>query len=376
MCSYSINLIMKTAISKFDKSSFKRTPEGYLDAAVQPTRAGVFTYWYGGQMVRELRRPEEVFKADSLSQLINKPVTNDHPKDRAGNFVFLDVNNAKDYELGQVYGEHKKADDGIHTQARVIIKDAQLIDAIESGKVQVSCGYECNYKEEPGEWQGIKYDREQIDITNYNHLAVVKYGRAGSGASIKFDGLEIDPDEINETSKIGDQPMINIKLDGADIQVSEESAQAIIEVEAKRKADALEITELTSKVDSLTKERDELNGKFDALNAELEVFQKAQTQAKHDALITEASAFVDADKLQGLNDRQVKEAVIASKLDAVDFEQKTDANIDGMYEVVIAHKPEIKETENLKKIDSAINQGKPLAGVDLISAARQQGIRG
>ena len=170
--------------------------------------------------------------------------------------------------------------------------------------------------------------------------------------------------------------MINIKLDGADIQVSEESAQAIIEVEAKRKADALEITELTSKVDSLTKERDELNGKFDALNAELEVFQKAQTQAKHDALITEASAFVDADKLQGLNDRQVKEAVIASKLDAVDFEQKTDANIDGMYEVVIASKPEITETNNLRKIDSAINQGKPLAGVDLISAARQQGIRG
>ena len=275
-----------------------------------------------------------------------------------------------------MYGEHKKADDGVHTQARVIIKDAQLIDSIESGKVQVSCGYECNYKEEPGEWQGIKYDREQIDISNYNHLAVVKYGRAGSGASIKFDGLEIDPDEINETSKIGDQPMINIKLDGADIQVSEESAQAIIEVEAKRKADALEITELTSKVDSLTKERDELNGKFDALNAELEVFQKAQTQAKHDALITEASAFVDADKLQGLNDRQVKEAVIASKLDAVDFEQKTDANIDGMYEVVIASKPEITETNNLRKIDSAINQGKPLAGVDLISAARQQGIRG
>jgi hypothetical protein len=364
--------MFKTSICKFDKSSFRITDEGYLDAEVWPTRAGVFTYFYGGKMVRELRRPEEVFKADSLSQLEQKPVTNGHPKDPMGNFIFLDRKTARDHSVGVVYGKHDKADDGTHTKARVMVYDEAMIKDIESGKAQVSCAYECDYLEQPGVYDGLEYDREQVNIRNYNHLAILERGRAGSGASIKLDGLEIDPEELNELSKEGDHPMIKFKLDGAEVEISEQSVEKIAAVDSKLKADAAQITELSEKASTLATERDQLQGKFDALSQEVEQFRQAHAQAQLSQLKDKAAGYVDSKKLDGLTERQIKETVVSAKFDGIDLSQKTDGEIEGMFAVVTLEQP--KETPNMRKIDGAINNPKPYAGVDLIEAARLKNI--
>ena len=361
---------IKTAIARFDTASFKTTPEGYLDAKVNPTRTGIFTYYYGGKMVRELRHPDDVFKQDSLQSLVNKPVTNDHPKDEMGQHIFLDANTATRYDVGHVYGEHTPSDDNIHTQARVLIKDAAMINQIKAGKVQVSCGYTCDYDETPGEYDGIKYDRRQINIRDYNHLAIVDRGRAGSGAALKFDGAEIEQEQDNNK---GDQPMIKVKFDGQDIEVSESAAQTIIEAEANRKADASKVDELEKQIENITNERDELQGKLDAQQSELESYRKQAAQAKLDAFKAEAAEHVDAAKLDSLESEQdVKLAVIAAKFDGEDLSDKPAGYIDGMYQAALKMQ---KQPENLKKIDSAINTGKPFAGVDLIAAARTQNLK-
>lgn len=363
----------RTAIARFDTASFSMTPEGYLDAAVQPTRTGIFIYYYGGKMVRELRRPEEVFKADSLQSLVNKPVTNGHPRDATGMHIFLDANTARSYDVGHVYGTHEPADDGVHTQSRVLIKDAAMISQIKSGKVQVSCGYECDYNDTPGEYQGMKYDREQINIRNYNHLAIVDRGRAGSGVAIKFDGAEIDTEQ--QSSTIGDQPMIKVKFDGQDIEVSESAAQTIIEAEAKRKADASQIQQLTEQVSNAQTKFDELTGEFKAQEIELKQYREQAAKAKLDSIKAQAAEHVAAEKLDGLETEiEVKQAVIAAKFDGEDLSDKSEGYIDGMYKAAIKM-PAQPESSNLKKIDSAMGNGNPFAGQDLISVARAENLK-
>ncbi len=351
------NSCARIAQAKFDVESFKTTPEGYLDAAVYPTRAGVFNYYYGGKLVRELRRPEEVFKADSLSTLKTKAVTNDHPRDEMGNFVFLDARNTRRYDVGTVYGEHVPADDGIHTQSRVIIKDEQTINAVKSGKVQVSCGYTCDYLEQPGEWNGLAYDREQINIRDYNHLAIVDRGRAGSGAAIKFDGAEID--DITE----GDQTvMVKVKFDGQDIEVPEDAVEAIV------KADQA--------LQTLAAERDQIKGKFDAVTAELEGYKQKEAEAAKQELISKAAPYLPDQKLDGMTEREIQEAVIKSRFDTIDLSAKSAAEISGMFEIVSAEPvKQVKQTQNMQRLDSALSNPNPLQGVDLISAARSQQIK-
>lgn len=359
---------IKTSISKFDATSFRETPEGYLDAAVQPTRTGVFNYFYGGQMVRELRRPEQVFKQDSLETLQNKSVTNDHPRDAFGAPIFLNAGNVRQYEVGSVYGTHAVADDGVHTAARVIIKDAETIKAVKSGKVQVSCGYTCDYLDEPGEYQGLKYDREQVNIRDYNHLAIVSKGRAGSGAVIKFDGQEIDETEDYNNLSEDYQPMVKVKFDGAEIEISESAVETIVNAEAKRKADA-------EQLQATVTERDELKGKFDALQQELKSYQDKEASAAKQALAALAAPYLPEQKLDGMTEREIKAAVINAKYDTLDLGQKTDGEISGMFEIVIAQPAKVDATPNAKKLDEALSTPSQNKNVDLISAARSKQIQ-
>ncbi|MCX7015414.1 MAG: alpha/beta hydrolase fold domain-containing protein, partial [Candidatus Sumerlaeota bacterium] len=59
----------------------------------------------------------------------------------------------------------------------------RLTKAIEAGKTALSCGYTCDLEHTPGNWMGIKYDAIQRNI-RYNHMAVVKAGRAGDAAKL------------------------------------------------------------------------------------------------------------------------------------------------------------------------------------------------
>jgi len=99
---------------------------GYLRCDGRLTRVGVFPYRQtNGTVRRELRLPQEVFDAESLSSFGLVPLTNNHPSE------MLDKYNTRKHQVGSVISP--RADDEF-VAASVLVTDAEAIDAIEKGK--------------------------------------------------------------------------------------------------------------------------------------------------------------------------------------------------------------------------------------------------
>ena len=84
------------------------------------------------------------------------------------------------------------------------IHDAELINAIKSGKRQISCGYECEYVDKDG----------QITQSNIrgNHVAVVDEGRAGAKAAI-MDSINKQPEKAERNKRMSKKSTL-LKLFG------------------------------------------------------------------------------------------------------------------------------------------------------------------
>jgi len=181
------------SVHRFDHSRLDGshiTSNGFLKADAVPTRSGIFVYKMGdGSIRRELRHPEEVFSAESLKTLTEAPVTNDHPE------FPVDAENAKQVTVGFTGSDITRKDN--LAQMRLTIFDAHTIKEIMNGeKQELSGGYLCDVEITSGEFNGETFDAVQKNI-RYNHLAVVKVGRAGPEARIKLDsadGIMIDKD--------------------------------------------------------------------------------------------------------------------------------------------------------------------------------------
>ena len=126
----------------------------------------------GGQIVTVQRPPEEVFSTAALASFEGKPVTSDHPP------VLIGPDDVKTYEMG--HAQNVRRGEGEweeYTLADLHIHDRELIDAVQSGKREISCGYECEYVPNG---DGT-YTQRNI---RGNHVAVVERGRAGKRAAI------------------------------------------------------------------------------------------------------------------------------------------------------------------------------------------------
>lgn len=328
-------------------AGWKRTDEGYLDAKVYPTRIGVFPYWDSKQnrIVMELRHPDHVFNADSLKSLVGKDFTNDHPSE------MVNAKNFKALSVGTVYGEHVKADDGVHTQSRVMVKDEAMIGTIESGKNQVSCGYDCTLVNTPGTYQGQHYDRIQTNI-KYNHLAGVDRGRMGPDARLRadasdtvsrFDAYELMPDE-DDSDKTKDKKATKgkkkmdienaqmVRVDNRDVPTTE---AGVIVVDAKLKADAAEITKQASRADVAEKALAELQAKFDVQAQELETAKKIDVDALISGrmdLMERASKIVKHDGYAKMTDKAIKQHVVKAKFPNADLvKNDSDLYLDTMF---------------------------------------------
>lgn len=155
--------------------------DGTIVADARLTRCGVFAYYQpDGSVRRELRRKQDVCDSKSLHTLIGRPVTNNHPPG------LLDAKTARDWMVGAQAGDVTVDED--HVRSKVSVLDATTIGAMRAGKVEVSCGYECDCLETPGEDPVYgKYDAVQTNI-RYNHIAIVDKGRAGPTATVRMDG--------------------------------------------------------------------------------------------------------------------------------------------------------------------------------------------
>lgn len=115
------------------------------------------------------RDADQIFREETLASFHGKPVTNDHPVDD------VTPENWRQLAIGTVFNPRKGSDGMI--VADLIITDRHGIELVNSGKVEVSCGYDADY-EETGPGQG-----RQLNIIG-NHVALVERARCGPRCSI------------------------------------------------------------------------------------------------------------------------------------------------------------------------------------------------
>lgn len=172
-----------------DRSSYRvtrreYTDEGFLRVPGNVARTGIQEYLARelglpgdpNRVIRVYRPAEEVFKDESLASFDGVDVTVNHPDG------LVNSENFKKVSAGVVRGAGRR--EGDYVQCDLIVKDKAAINALNSGKCELSVGYTAVYTEAPGMTvDGEPYDYVQSDI-KINHVALVD--RARGGPSVKL----------------------------------------------------------------------------------------------------------------------------------------------------------------------------------------------
>ena len=167
--------------------SISRTPEGFLICRDVPiARVGVQDYL--GREIGQTERPDEIFKvyrpADevfspaAVASFEGKPVTENHPDEdvTSENYGRYTRGVVRDVRKGT--GKYEGC-----LVADLVIHDGALVRAVQDGKREISCGYNCLWVP-TGD-----HTLEQREIRG-NHVAVVDKGRAGHGVAIHDHAME------------------------------------------------------------------------------------------------------------------------------------------------------------------------------------------
>lgn len=159
-----------------------KTPEGFLLCLEVPVaRTGEMIYGAGevpveagsDGLIRITRDADTLFEESAIASYAGKPVVDDHPEG-------LDVNpdNWKKLTIGVVLNPRRgTGDDSDVMIADLLITDAQAIKDVESGKREVSAGYDAEYE------QTAVGAGRQVNILG-NHVALVDRGRCGPRCAI------------------------------------------------------------------------------------------------------------------------------------------------------------------------------------------------
>ena len=337
--------MFNTDFIQVQKDQLDLQDSGFLSVLATLSRTGVFVYSRSLpdgtiETFRQLRLPEEV--ESSLETLVGLPVTNNHPEE------MVSVENANEYVVGMTSDRPKmiKMDgDEIHEyiQQKITIFDEETIDDIKDGfKKELSLGYHLDLDETPGEWQGQAYDAIQRNI-RYNHVSLVKQGRAGELCRVQLDNKEVNLDGVSNSEVLyfnnakGEEMMI-FNHDGKEYKVEDDATHALLTTLSTKVAslDALqaELDSVTAKLDAAT-DADAKGAKEAKDAADFNAAVKARV-----ALETGASKVLGAEvALDGLSDREIKEKVIATVSD-VALDAKSDAYVDARYDIALEAKVE------------------------------------
>jgi len=156
-----------------------RTPEGFLICSNVPiARTGTYQYLTsevgleGNEIIDVYREPSEVFSPQTIASFEGKTFTLSHPHED------VTVNNWPMYAKGEITKVRRGT--GAESQflmADIIVKDPIAIAEIESGKREVSAGYDCDYV--------IRDNKIYQTNIRGNHVALVDRGRAGKDVAIR-----------------------------------------------------------------------------------------------------------------------------------------------------------------------------------------------
>lgn len=318
----------------------RRTADGYLIAEAKAVRAGIQLY-LGDEvgkpdlkMVRVYRPAEEVFADKSLQSFTHAPVTVNHPDEA------VNAGNWKDLAVGEVSTAAKK--DGDWVWLPLILKDKDAIASVESGKRELSAGYECQLDWTPGTSpDGQQFDAVQRNI-KINHLAIVDRARAGSQARIG-DGAGnwgVSPVTSDQKPKEKIMTLKTVTVDGIPVEVTDQGAIVITTLQS-RLADAvakLTATEtahqtvIAAKDADLAKKDAELDAAKAKVLSDADLDKKVQARAD---LIAVAKTIAKDVKTEGLTDAGIRKAVVVAKIGDAAIAGKADAYIDARFDLLV-----------------------------------------
>lgn len=337
----------------FAPSSRVYTDNGFLRVTGKAARTGVYQYLASelgltdrapNTIVNVYRPADEVFNADSLATYSNVDVTNDHPS------AMVDAKTYKSTSVGHVIGATQNGD---FVDVELIIKDAQAISDVESGKSQLSPGYTAVYVAELGTTDtGESYEFKQTGI-DVNHVAIVKRGRGG--AQVRIDDNQ------------GVTPMIKVTLDsGRSIDVADEAVAALV-------TDSIE--RLTQRVTDAEAKADKAEAEKDMKQEELE----AEKAKSNDAAISErvqaiAAMQASARKVVGdeftcdsVNTLDIQRAALTAKRPTTDWATKSETYVQVAFDAAL----ELADAEPAQSVDQLAQFSKDAANAVVPVVARK-----
>jgi uncharacterized protein len=276
----------------------KTTLDGYVIAQARALRSGVQVYraselgLIGDHMVKVYRPEDSVFDTGSVNSLAHAPVTIDHPSE------MVTADNWSKYAVGEVSKDFLR--DGEFLAANIFLKDKRAIDAVNSGKVELSAGYVADM---------MPSDNPAYDFImgppKYNHLAIVDKARAGNEARIGDSATTwgAAPLTIERTPEMD---LIKVMVGDKAVQVAA--------------VDADFIAKLVKDHQTAIDEKDEMIGQ---LKAECkDATDKILTDAQIDALVKDKA------------DAMARREAVRAKYGDEAVKDATDAEIKGIYSVM------------------------------------------
>ena len=296
------------------------------------------------------RPAEEVFAADSLASYADADVTIEHPGD------MVDAQTYKRHSVGHVTDPATR--DGEYVEASLIIKDADAIKEVESGKVELSAGYLAEYVPESGTTDsGEKYEFVQRNI-RINHVALVSRARAGNAARLY--------DEKPQEAAMS----VTVTLDGASIEVADKSTATLIEDRfnslLKRVGDAeSQASQAVAAKDAAEAKADKLAEDKAALEAKTSDEAIAErVKAVHDAQTAAAKLAGSEFSCDSLDTMEIKRAALAVVRPSIDWAQKPEQYVAAAFDMSVEQHMSEEEDESKRKKgakDSAAAFGADLA---------------
>lgn len=296
------------------------TDEGFLRVPGRVARTGIQEYTARelglagdpNRVIKVYRPPEEVFHADSLETYDGADVTNNHPTG------LVTADNFRNVTVGVVRGAGVR--DGDWVVSDLIIKDKSSIDAINSGKCELSAGYTATYDETPGVTpDGEKFDMSQSNI-RINHIAIVGRARAGSNARV-FD------------QKRGNEKMSKITLDsGKTVDVQDEVTAILINDHIDR---------LNAQIADANKSLSEAQAAADDAIEKLEAEKKLTSDEAIKARVTAITSCLDqARKIAGdkfvcdsADVLTIMRSALKVNRPAIDWADKSDAYVQAAWDI-------------------------------------------
>ncbi len=266
------------------------TEEGYLIVPSNIARTGVQEYRAHElgldadgmdpmKVIRLHRPPEEVFDTASMASFESKPITIEHPP------VAVTADNWTELAKGEVRDVARSGDLMTGT---LLIKAKDAIEALQSGKAQLSNGYTFELDMTPGTTaDGRAYDGVQRNIRG-NHVALVDAARCGSACRIADSQPKLEGNTMPDAKR-------KVTVDGIPLEV-EDTAAGVIDTLIKQRDEARDaLTPLKTKA----AEADGLKVALDKAHADIEALKKdVITPEARDAMVAEWAKLIgDAKRL-------------------------------------------------------------------------------